>query len=58
MTIKKIMDYILYTPYNINKMILAQMLKELILEHGGTLQPDAPIPPEQNTVVYDGGLEV
>lgn len=54
MTIEKIIEYVLYTPYNTNRAILASMLKQLIISHGGN--PDGPIGPDRD-VVYDGGLE-
>ena len=39
MTINKIIEYILHTPLNTNRTILVEMLKELILTHGGSLTP-------------------
>ena len=47
MTIDKVIEYVLYTPHNINKAILRQMLQELIDDNNSL--------PEE--VVYDGGLE-
>lgn len=58
MTIDKIIDYIFHTPENTNKAILRAMLKQLIVDHGGN--PDTPLPepgPEDNHIIYDGGLE-
>ena len=63
MTIKKVMEYILHTPYNTNKAILEELLKSLILAYGGTLSPDDPDNPDgpdvpNDDVIYDGGEEV
>jgi hypothetical protein len=58
MTIEKIVYYVLHTPFNTNRAILTEMLKDLILSHGGTLDgPDGPDGPNKD-VVYDGGVEV
>ena len=56
MTINKIIEYILHTPLNTNRAILVEMLKELILTHGGSLTPQEPDNPNID-VVYDGGIE-
>lgn len=50
MTIEKIIEYVLHTPHNTNKAILAEMLKQLIEENGGSS--------EGKEIVYDGGTEV
>ena len=36
MTIEKIVDYVLHTPFNINKAILVEMLEQLIRDNGGS----------------------
>lgn len=61
MTIEKIVYYVLHTPFNTNRAILTEMLKDLILSHGGTL--DGPGDPggsddPNKDVIYDGGMEV
>jgi hypothetical protein len=53
MTIEKIVWYVQHTPHNTNRVVLEQMLKDLILSHGGTLGPDVP----DKDVIYDGGIE-
>lgn len=60
MTIEKIVEYILHTPYNTNRAILEEMLKALILAYGGSLSPDEPGDPDApgKDVIYDGGVEV
>lgn len=47
MTIEEIVNYVLTTPHNTNKVILIQMLQQLINENtsGNT------------NVIYDGGIE-
>ena len=55
MTIDKVIEYIFHTPENINKAILIQMMKQLIVSHGGTL--DGPDAPDDKHVIYDGGIE-
>lgn len=59
MTINRIVEYILHTPHNTNRAILIEMLKNLIISHGGTLSPDNPeIPDDPNKdIIYDGGVE-
>lgn len=52
MTIEKVIEYVLTTPYNTNRAILYAMLQELITENGGG--PD--IPGEDVIIIYDGGL--
>lgn len=54
MTIKEVIKYVMHTPYNTNKAVLEQMLKDLIIEHGGTITPDT----DNDDVIYDGGVEV
>ena len=54
MTIDKIIEYVLYTPYNINRSILTQMLEQLIIDNGGSVDPDQP----SDDIIYDGGMEV
>ena len=56
MTIKKIVEYILHTPHNTNRAILEEMLKQLVLDHGGSFSPDEPGEPGVE-VIYDGGIE-
>ena len=56
MTIKKIVEYILHTPHNTNRAILEQMLRQLIIEHGGSVSPDEPTDPDID-IIYDGGIE-
>ena len=57
MNIDKIISYIFYTPYNINRTILEQMLKEMISYYGGNPDfPDENIP-GIDKIVYDGGIE-
>ena len=59
MTIEKIIQYVQYTPHNTNRVVLEFMLKDLILSHGGSLDPNNPDEPEgpNKDVVYDGGVE-
>lgn len=54
MTIEKIVDYVLHTPFNINKAILVEMLEELIRDNGGS---GGSGDSDGSDVVYDGGLE-
>lgn len=56
MTIEKIVWYVQHTPHNTNRAVLEQMLRDLILSHGGTLGPDDPDVPSKD-VIYDGGIE-
>lgn len=63
MTIDKVVDYIMFTPNNTNKAILMEMLRSLIISHGGNIdeseKPDIPDNPEDSKdVIYDGGMEV
>lgn len=57
MKIEQIVDYVFHTPMNTNKAILIEMLEDLILAHGGTLdgadQPDT----GSKDIIYDGGIE-
>ena len=55
MTIDKVIQYIFHTPENINKAILIQLLEQLIVSNGGN--PDGPIIPEDEHIIYDGGVE-
>lgn len=55
MTIDKVIQYIFHTPENINRAILIQLLEQLIVSHGGTL--DGPDAPEYDHIIYDGGIE-
>lgn len=55
MTIEKIVWYVQHTPHNTNRAVLEQMLKDLILSHGGQL--DGPDSPDDEHIVYDGGVE-
>lgn len=60
MTIQQIIDYVFFTPFNTNKAILIEMLENLIIDHGGSLdgdQPDIPGGDGNNNVIYDGGIE-
>jgi hypothetical protein len=59
MTIEKIVWYVQHTPHNTNRAVLEQMLKDLILSHGGTIDPDGPDGPDvpSKDVIYDGGIE-
>lgn len=50
MTIEKIVDYVLRTPYNTNRAVLTSMLKQLLEENGGSDTPGGDI-------IYDGGEE-
>lgn len=55
MTIEKVIEYILTTPYNTNRAILYAMLEDLIAENGGGgVGPD--IPDGDVIIIYDGGL--
>ena len=53
MTIERVIEYILTTPYNTNRAILHAMLEELISDNGGG-GPD--IPGGDVIIIYDGGL--
>lgn len=62
MTIDKIIKYVQHTPYNTNRVVLEHMLRDLILTHGGTLEPNEPDSPDvpdvpDKDVIYDGGIE-
>ena len=59
MTIQQIIDYIFFTPFNTNKAILIEMLENLIVDHGGSLDGDQPDIPGGggDNVIYDGGIE-
>lgn len=59
MTIEKIVVYVQHTPHNTNRAILEDMLRQLILSHGGSLNPDEPDGPDVpgKDVIYDGGIE-
>lgn len=52
MTIEKVIEYVLTTPYNTNRAILYAMLDQLIQNSGG----GTPDYPEGVIIVYDGGL--
>ena len=52
MTIKKIVDYVMHTPYNTNRAILTAMLEQLVASGGGE-EPD-----DDREIIYDGGEEV
>lgn len=61
MTIEQVIQYVIHTPYNTNRAILDQMLKNMIVYYGGNPNtpgegPDGPDIPGKD-VVYDGGLE-
>lgn len=58
MTIEQIIKYVLHTPFNTNRAILTSMLKQLILDHGGSLDDPGSTPDDPNKdIVYDGGVE-
>jgi hypothetical protein len=52
MTIKEIVEYVLRTPHNTNRAILTGMLKQLIIDNGGSNPDD-----EKDDIIYDGGVE-
>lgn len=52
MTIKEIVEYVLHTPHNTNRAILTGMLKQLIIDNGGSNPDD-----EKDDIIYDGGVE-
>lgn len=54
MTIEQIVEYVLLTPKNTNRIILTQMLEQLIQNNQG---PSTPMEPDVERVIYDGGLE-
>ena len=56
MTIDKIVEYVLHTPFNTNRAILEGLLEQLILSYGGSLSPEEPDAPGVD-VIYDGGVE-
>ena len=57
MTIDRIVKYVKHTPHNTNEVILIEMLKRLIVSHGGSLDgPDTPDQPAEH-IIYDGGME-
>ena len=51
MTIDEVVEYILHTPYNTNKAILTEMLKQLIKDNCDTEEPGV------GDIIYDGGTE-
>ena len=58
MTIDKIIQYVLHTPFNTNRAILTSMLEQLILDHGGSLNGSGSTPDDSNKdIIYDGGVE-
>lgn len=58
MTIDKIVEYVLHTPFNTNRAILEGLLEQLILSYGGSLSPEGPDTDVPGVdVVYDGGIE-
>lgn len=65
MTIEKIVEYVLHTPFNTNRAILASMLEQLILDHNGSLTPGGSGGTDEpggsggsgKDVIYDGGVE-
>lgn len=59
MTIEKVIQYVLHTPYNTNRAILTSILEQLIIYYGGNPnKPGGSIPEEPNTqIIYDGGME-
>ena len=57
MTIQRIVDYVMHTPYNTNKAILISMLKDLIIDHGGSLDGTGGGPDGSGDIIYDGGIE-
>ena len=57
MTIEKIIYYVLHTPFNTNRAILTEMLENLILSHGGTLDGPGGSDNPNKDVIYDGGME-
>ena len=54
MTIDQVIEYVFHTPHNTNRAILKAMLKQLIIDNGGSDEPDTP----DDDIVYDGGMEV
>ena len=58
MTIDQIIEYVLHTPFNTNRAILAAMLEQLIVDHGGSVDGSDPNPDVPGKdVIYDGGME-
>lgn len=57
MNIRQIIEYIFHTPLNTNKAILTDMLEQLILSHGGSLDPNPDQPETPDSIIYDGGVE-
>lgn len=57
MNIQQVINYIFHTPLNINKAILINMLEQLILSHGGSLDLTPGLPETPEGVIYDGGVE-
>lgn len=58
MNIDRVVEYIFHTPLNTNKAILIGMLEQLILSHGGSLEPNPDMPDiPGNEIIYDGGIE-
>lgn len=55
MTIQRVVEYVLHTPHNTNKMVLIEMLNQLITDNGGQVDPDTP---DIDEIIYDGGMEV
>lgn len=53
MTIDRVVNYVLHTPFNTNKKILIEMLEQLIADNGSSEEPDTP----SGDIIYDGGLE-
>lgn len=60
MTIEKILQYVFHTPLNTNRAILIEMLEDLIISHGGSLDgsgDSGDTPDDNKDVIYDGGME-
>lgn len=59
MTIDEIIKYVQHTPHNTNRVVLEHMLMDLIITHGGSLDPNEPGGPDvpDKDVIYDGGIE-
>lgn len=57
MTIDGIINYVVHTPYNTNKAILAEMLRQLIVFYGGRADEEGNPIPKPSNIIYDGGIE-
>ena len=57
MTIEKIIEYVLRTPFNTNRAILTSRLRQVIIDNGGNLDDSENPEVPNKDIIYDGGME-